>query len=152
MDRSSFKKFLCPVFAFLICAMPAYCLELDMSVDEEIRKHYNPSQLELDTLPPLPDTPKTTVPVQSPKTTTQVQPSASNTSPPKTLPAVDTSSRVGRVHKTLPRTDASADAFTAIKINQGTKFKVVSKTKVSSWTPEGARMSFVSLAPVTRRT
>ena len=153
MDRSSFKKFLCPVFAFLICAMPAYCLELDMSVDEEIRKHYNPSQLELDTLPPLPDTPKTVVQpdVQSSKTTTPVQPAASSNSPPKTLPAVDTSSRVGRVHKTLPRTDASADAFTAIKINQGTKFKVVSKTKVSSWTPEGARMSFVSLAPVTRR-
>ncbi len=47
------KKSICSAIALLICALPAFALELDTSVDDEIRRNYNPSKLE-QTLPALP--------------------------------------------------------------------------------------------------
>ena len=149
MNCSFYTKLLCLAMSAYMLALPAFSLELDMSVDEEIRKNYNPSQLELDALPPVPGVPAST-PLPPKKTTAPVS-SSTNNKPPKSLPVGETSSRVGRVQKTLPKTDAASESFTAIKIKKGTKFKVVSKTKVSDWSQAGARMSFVSLAPVTQR-
>lgn len=149
MNCSFCKKIFCLAMAACMLALPAFCLELDLSVDEEIRKNYNPSKLELDALPPVPgvksSTPKPAVPKQTvPKSTTNAQ-------PPKSLPVSETPSSIGRVQKTMPKTNVSSENFTAIKIKKGTKFRVVSKTKVSDWSQSGARMTFVSLAPVTQR-
>ena len=54
--NGSLKKILISAFVLFISAMPIYSLELDMSVDEEIRKNYNPSKLELEQLPSIPET------------------------------------------------------------------------------------------------
>lgn len=139
-------------FALLICAMPSYSLELDMSVDEEIRKNYNPSQLELDALPPLPETknsaPKSSQPVKTPtpKPVTNSQSSA----PPKTVPETIYSNSTGRVKKSLPDTSVRND-LTAIKIKKGTKFLVKSQTAVSDYSRAGANLTFVSQKLVTQR-
>ena len=135
----------------MIYAMPAYSLELDMSVDEEIRKNYNPSQLEIDALPPVPEiknsAPKSSVSTPSvppkPVTTT-------TSTPPKTVPSTDFAKSTGRVKKELPKT-SSKDDFAAIKIKKGTKFLVKSQTNVSDYSRAGAGLSFVSLEPVTKR-
>ena len=155
MDNSSFKKYLCSAFAFFICAMPAYSLELDMSVDEEIRKNYNPSKIELDALPPLPEI-KNTAPSATVTTPPAISPSESNpvttttSAPPKTVPSTDYSKSTGRVKKDLPKTSA-ADDFSAIKVKKGTKFLVKSRTAVSDYSRAGAGLTFVSLEPVTKR-
>lgn len=147
----SLKKYICSAFALFICAMPTYSLELDMSVDEEIRKNYNPSQLELDALPPIPEVknsaPKTppakTVPTKTPTQTT-------TSAPPKTVPTTEYAKTTGRVKKDLPKT-SSRDDLAAIKIKKGTKFLVKSQTSVSDYSRAGAGLSFVSLEPVTKR-
>lgn len=148
MNCSLSKKILCLAMAVNILALPAFSLELDLSVDEEIRKNYNPSKLELEALPPVPGVPAST---PKPSQKQAVPKPASNSQPPKSLPVSDAPSSVGRVQKTLPKKSASSENFTAIKIKKGTKFRVVSKTKVSDWSQAGARMTFVSLAPVTQR-
>ena len=139
MDKSSLKKFICSALAIFICSMPAYSLELDMSVDEEIRKNYNPSKLELDALPPIPEikntAPKTSVPASINNTTTTVpQKTVTNptTQPPKTVPSTDFAKNTGKVKKDLPKT-SSKDDFAAIKIKKGTKFLVKSQTSVSDY-------------------
>lgn len=151
MDKSSLKKCICSAFALLICAMPAYSLELDMSVDEEIRKNYNPSQLELDALPPLPEVknsaPKTSTPV---KTTPSKPVTTTTTAPPKTVPVTEYANSTGRVKKDLPKTSSGND-LTAVKIKKGTKFLVKSQTNVSDYSRAGAGLSFVSQQMVTSR-
>ena len=52
------NKFFITLLALSI--IPVYGLEFDVSVDEEIRKNYNPSKLELEGLPPLPQVKETT--------------------------------------------------------------------------------------------
>lgn len=151
MDKCSFKKFICSAFALFICVMPAYSLELDMSVDEEIRKNYNPSQLEIDALPPVPEiknsAPKSSV--STPSAPSKPVTTTTNT-PPKTVPSTDFAKSTGRVKKELPKT-SSKDDFAAIKIKKGTKFLVKSQTNVSDYSRAGAGLSFVSLEPVTKR-
>lgn len=162
-----FKKLLLLIVAFQLCAGSAFALELDMSVDEEIRKNYNPSKLELEQLPSIPETEhiqQTTLPAL-PKTTTTTTPKTSNTvtippaqtttstqpvQPPKTTPVIDYSQNTGKVKNYLPNTSAKND-LTAIKIKKGTKFTVKSQTKVSDWNSAGAGMTFVSTNLVTQR-
>lgn len=153
MNKSSLKKVISSAFALLICAMPTYSINLDMSVDEEIRKNYNPSQLEIDALPPVPEVknsvPKTTP--AKPVTSQTSKPSTTTTSaPPKTVPTTEYANSTGRVKKDLPKT-SSKDDFAAIKIKKGTKFLVKSQTNVSDYSRAGAGLTFVSLEPVTKR-
>lgn len=124
-------------------------LELDLSVDDEIRKHYNPSKIEEENLPPLP---KLTTPSKPPvKTTAPAQPVKQTTAPPKAVPIVQPSTPRGKVVKKLPGSELVKDDFTAIKIKSGTKFRVKSSANISDYTPEGARLTFTSLKPVGQR-
>lgn len=155
--KSSFSKLLLiQAFALFISAMPVCALELDMSVDEDIRRNYNPSKLELEQLPSIPET-QTSLPQlpELPDTISQpVQgytvPSTLPSQPPKTTPVVTQSTSTGKVKKSLPDTSLKND-LTAIKIKKGTKFKVKSQTKVSDWNTAGAGMTFVSTELVTQR-
>lgn len=133
---------------FLISGMflanPVFALELDLSVDEEIRKNYNPSKLEQQNLPPLPKTTGS----QSKTVTTQPKPVQTTTStPPKTVPTTS-EPVIKRVNKNLPGSTLTKDDFTAIKIKKGTKFRVKSNAIVSDYLHEGAKVSFTSLTPV----
>lgn len=137
---------LCVMFGIM---MPSLALELDLSVDEEIRKNYNPSKLEQESLPPLPKTaaPSKTVTTKpkAPSTTT-----TTTSAPPKTTPVVSEPTRK-KVNKNLPGTTLTQDDFTAIKIKKGTKFRLKSNNLVSDYLREGAKVSFTSLTPVYQR-
>ncbi len=132
--------------------LPAGAFELDWSVDEEIRSNYNPSKLEQEVLPGLPSILKQTAPAtSSPKPSSSIQTNTINqqTSVPKT--SIETDFSGGKKHVNKNMSAFTGDDFTAIKVKKGTKFKVRSQTKVSDWNTAGARMTFVSTAPVTKR-
>lgn len=120
-------------------ALPALPLELDLSVDEEIRKNYNPSKLELESLPPLPE----------------VKPSPVQKQPFEVVDIPDTKPIGTTLPKLTPADKkpsiTNVDKSTAIKIKKGTKFKVKSQQAVSDASRVGARLSFVSQKAVTQR-
>ena len=159
MLSSFFKKILSIMLALSMFSMSALALELDTSVDEEIRKHYNPSQIEKDLLPPLPKTSPTVN--QTPKTAParNMKTVETTTPPPKTLPTVDTSKKAPRRIQTLPnqqptnsqKSKIAREGIAAIKIKKGTKFKVKSLTAISDYTPVSANMSFKTTESVTQR-
>lgn len=129
---------------FMLLATPVFALELDTSVDDEIRRTYDPSKLE-QSLPALPKT----APVQQntvPKTpqTTQAPHAA-----PKSLPSTPVAKPQLGVKK-LPN-EYKFDKSTAIRIKKGTKFRVKSNSVISDYLREGAKVSFTSIKPVTQR-
>lgn len=113
--------------------------ELDTSVDDEIRKNYDPSALE-NSLPALPRT----SPGQQ-----QSLPAKSQLSVPKTLP--ETEKTVTRVPLRKMQYNQNFDKSTAIRIKKGTKFKVRSSAYLSDSTREGARLNFTTISPVNQR-
>lgn len=110
---------------FLLTIMPVFSLELDLSVDEEIKKKYDTSKIEYDVLPNLPK-------VNSPSPGTQV---------PKTLPTYTTSAP----------TITKADPQNSIKIPQWTKFQVKSNQLISDWAKKDSYVTFTSTAPVYKK-
>ncbi len=129
---------------FMLLATPVFALELDTSVDDEIRRTYDPSKLE-QSLPALPKTAPTqqnTVPKTS--QTTQAPQTA-----PKSLPSTPAAKPQLGVKK-LPN-EYKFDKSTAIRIKKGTKFRVKSNSVISDYLREGAKVSFTSIKPVTQR-
>lgn len=136
----------------MVLSAPVLALELDISVDEEIRKHYNPSKLENDLLPALPkvapSSPKqnTTLPAV-PKTS----PSSNSPSVPKTAPVTPPTKPQLGVKKLPNSYNPRTDKSTAIRLKKGTKFRVKSNSVISDYQKEGTRVTFTSLKPVTQR-
>jgi hypothetical protein len=164
------KKFFIIFLTFLLAGAPGFALELDTALDDEIRRNYNPSKLELEALPPLPKiseplktpaaAPYKSTPAAVPKTT-PINPSSApaNTSAvPKTTPA-------GNVPKKLPAmtpvepvsaSDSSLKGkvkkdVSAIKIPKGTKFRVVSHDHLTDYMARGRKLTFSTTRPVTKR-
>lgn len=125
----------------LLFACRSMAFELDTSVDDEIRKNYNPSALEL-SLPALPKVAPTQTSTPSKSTT------SSTTTPPKTQPTYQTT-KPQIIVKNMP--NSKIDKSTAIRIKKGTKFKVRSNAYLADTTRTGARFSFTTLKPVTQR-
>ena len=132
------------VLAAIVCSMllsPCFAFELDTSVDDEIRRTYDPSKLEQS----LPELPKTE-PSQSASPTTKT---STPETPPKSLPVTpDVKPQIG-VKKF--QNDYKYDKSTAIRIKKGTKFRVKSNSVISDYLREGAKVSFTSIKPVTQR-
>lgn len=144
--KSSYTKKIASLFvATLLLSSHCFAFELDTSVDEEIRKNYNPSALEQN-LPALPKT----APSQSATTKTTVT-TTNKTTPvvPKTQP-VSQPSKPQLVIKKMDN-DYKFDKSTAIRIKKGTKFRVRSNCVISDYQREGTRVSFTSIKPVTQR-
>lgn len=144
--KSSYTKKIFSLFvATLLLSSHCFAFELDTSVDEEIRKNYNPSALEQN-LPALPKT----APSQSATTKTTVT-TTNKTTPvvPKTQP-VSQHSKPQLVIKKMDN-DYKFDKSTAIRIKKGTKFRVRSNCVISDYQREGTRVSFTSIKPVTQR-
>lgn len=141
------KKNLLALIIMMFAVTQACAFELDWSADEEIRQKYEPSKLEQEVLPGLPSILNENPIPQSSSQKIQVQKTAEPqvSAPPKANIETDYSAGTRRVHT------VKNDSYTAIRIKKGTKFKVKSSTKVSDWNTAGARMSFVSTAPVTQR-
>ena len=118
------------LLSFLLINLQACAFELDTSVDDEIRKNYNPSALE-QTLPKLPKT----LPNQI--------------SQPKNVPTTEKTDEKPVINKV--QINPNFDKSTAIRIKKGTKFKVRSGAYLSDTTQIGARLSFTTLSPVTQR-
>ncbi len=132
------------ILAAIVCSMllsPCFAFELDASVDDEIRRTYDPSKLEQS----LPELPKTE-PSQSASPTTKT---STHETPPKSLPVTpDAKPQIG-VKKF--QNDYKYDKSTAIRIKKGTKFRVKSNSVISDYLREGAKVSFTSIKPVTQR-
>lgn len=144
--KSSYTKKIFSLFvATLLLSSHCFAFELDTSVDEEIRKNYNPSALEQN-LPALPKT----APSQSATTKTTVT-TTNKTTPvvPKTQP-VSQPSKPQLVIKKMDN-DYKFDKSTAIRVKKGTKFRVKSNCVISDYQREGTRVSFTSIKPVTQR-
>lgn len=138
---SMIKKLAC-LFIFLITPLVCQAFELDTSVDDEIRRNYNPSAIE-QSLPALPKVSPTQTPAS-----TQFSHSSATQAPPKTQP-VQQSVKPQIVVKKLPT--SQIDKSTAIRIPKGTKFKVSSGTYLSDRARVGTRITFTTLQPVTKR-
>lgn len=136
MKSSYIKRFLSAFIPVLLLSASAFAFDLDDSIDDEIRRNYNPSALENN----LPALPKTAVPSKPVSTT----PTA-----PKTLPVTQPAKPQIGV-KRLPN-EYKFDKKTAIRIPKGTKFKVRSSAYLSDTTPIGSRFTFTTLQPVTKR-
>ncbi len=118
----------------------ALALELDMSVDEEIRKKYDSSKLENAVLPPLPkidNTQNKTTSINNTTTTTQ-----QTTSIPKATPTYTTEGK--------PQI-SPADKKAATKIFRWTTFETKSNQKINNWLSVGSSVSFTTTAPVYKK-
>lgn len=142
------KKYFIVFLLLGIISYPVSSIELDASIDDEIRRTYDPSKLE-QSLPALPKTTPSQLQTQT-KTVTSSPKSNSNSSlPPKALPVESPASPQLGVKK-LP-IDYKYDKSTAIRIKKGTKFRVKSNSVISDYLKEGSVVSFTSLEPVTQR-
>ena len=138
--KKTFFKILLSIIAMQLVVNTALALELDMSVDEEIRKKYDSSKLENTVLPPLPkidNSQNKTTPINNTTTTTQ-----QITSIPKVTPTYTTEVR--------PQI-TPADKKAAIKIFRWTTFKTKSNQKINNWLSVGSSVSFTTTAPVYKK-
>lgn len=142
------KNFLCSFVTIMLFASCCFAFELDTSVDDEIRRNYNPSALEQN-LPALPKTSPSQTQTTTPKTTTTTSKTTSTSTVPKTQPVAQPS-KPQLVVKKMDN-DYKYDKSTAIRIKKGTKFRVKSNCLISDYQKEGTRVSFTSIKPVTQR-
>lgn len=136
--KKTFFKILLSIIAMQLVVNTALALELDMSVDEEIRKKYDSSKLENTVLPPLPkidNSQNKTTPINN-TTTKQI------TSIPKVTPTYTTEVR--------PQI-TPADKKAAIKIFRWTTFETKSNQKINNWLSVGSSVSFTTTAPVYKK-
>jgi len=124
-----YKKLIISIF--LLC-IPAQAFELDTSVDDEIRKNYNPSAIEK-SLPSLP------------KTTPSQNQTNSQQSTVKNLPKIEST-----VTK-IPLNYIPVDKSLAIRIKKGTKISAKSGAYLSDNTREGAQIKFITTKPIYQR-
>lgn len=114
------KNYLILIAIINILGMPVLAVELDTSIDDSIRKNYNPDKIEQDmTLPPLPDIFKHETPAPQVK---NIQIQAQNI-PNKTR-------------------------ITYAVLKKGTKISLKLLNNISDRTKSGTKISFVSTYPV----
>lgn len=140
--KKTFFKILLSIITMQLVVNTALALELDMSVDEEIRKKYDSSKLENTVLPPLPkidNSQNKTTPINNTTTTTTTQ---QTTSIPKVTPTYTTEVR--------PQI-TPADKKAAIKIFRWTTFETKSNQKINNGLSVGSSVSFTTTAPVYKK-
>lgn len=140
--KKTFFKILLSIITMQLVVNTALALELDMSVDEEIRKKYDSSKLENTVLPPLPkidNSQNKTTPINNTTTTTTTQ---QTTSIPKVTPTYTTEVR--------PQI-TPADKKAAIKIFRWTTFETKSNQKINNWLSVGSSVSFTTTTPVYKK-
>lgn len=116
----------------------AHAAALDTSVDDEIRKKYNPSKLEQDmALPALPRF-------------LQVNSNSNNEIKPVSNITKPTASPVSNVKQTnnVKQMDYYKSEQSAIRLKKGTRIKLRLQNSVSDSTQKGAKLTFSSIYPV----
>ena len=139
------------ILLIIFITSSSFAFELDVSVDDEIKQKYNSSKLEQETLPPLPTVLKDKTPSSSINITGEK--TIINSSSIDDIPSsnIDTEYSCGLKKVIQEKTLSGENSYTAVKIPKGTTFKVRSKTNISDKNAVGARMTFVSTVPVTKR-
>ena len=128
------KKFLIVILVINFFCIPIFALELDTSIDDEIRKNYNPSKIEDDmVLPPLPKIRdnmdiKPTKPI--PQTKKQNNPVAQTNS----------------LQYVKPTKNSLKESYITLK--KGTKIRVKLQNNISDCTKKGTKIKFISEYPV----
>ncbi len=118
---------------FTILCMPVFALELDTSIDDEIRKNYNPSKIEQDmALPPLP------------KTLNQIDEKEFQTSKPQPQQKQQAQVQANYQAKSYQQTNPQAYAV----LKKGTKFRGKLINSVSDRSRKGLSVKIVSRYPV----
>ena len=126
-----------PIIFLLTCQF-SYALDLDMTVDDDIRKNYNSSKLQKDThtedaeevLPDLPDIVKTQTAVSS---------SQQTEAPKQTFANFNTTPQY------------SPASMGNVKIHAGTIFDVVNSTKINDWLQKGNSVKFTVKSPIVKK-
>ena len=116
------------LYILICCALHVQAFDLDMTVDDDIRKNYNSSKLVKDThtedFEILPDLPEK---LKNDKTNIKTEKDVLY-SPPKQLVTSGN-----------------------IKISKGTSFNVVNISKISDWQTKGTTVKFKTTAPIHKR-
>ena len=146
MNSAWFKKHLISILVINLLATPVLALELDTSLDDEIRRNYNPNKIEEDmALPTLPKIINDTN-TQSIK---QITPNTAHTSPQMPISELakqDTVKLKATQRQTYAKESLQENYAT---IKKGTKIRAKLLTNISDRTKKGTKISFVSQYPVT---
>lgn len=131
------------LFTFL--CTPALAFEFDTSVDDEIRKNYNPSKIDDDmALPALPKILKENMDHKEVKTVSPTLPAQSASAPANSKVLPRAKIKVARQVKTA----AKNPQVSYIMLKKGTKINVKSLTPISDRTKKGTKLTFISQYPV----
>lgn len=129
------KKFIYAVWIFILCFIfyknHAFAFDLDMTVDDEIRKNYNSSKLIQDTG------------VEESETLPALPPNLKN----EQLKRIENTT-FNNTQTKLPSKNVTTGKT---KIRTGTSFKVVNTTKISDWQTKGTVVKFKTNMPVNAR-
>lgn len=136
------QRILSSFFIFYFLCLPVLALEFDTSLDDSIRKNYNPSKIEEDmALPALPKILNETK-SSSVKPVSQVQKQAAiQTQAIKTQPMTQTLEHIQSVSK-IP------EEKSYVTLKQGTRIRVKLLNSISDRSKKGTKVTFVSRYPV----
>ncbi|MCQ2789580.1 MAG: hypothetical protein MJ229_04280 [bacterium] len=152
------------ILSLSFVANPIIAAEFDLSIDDDIRRNYNPNKLVEDmNLPPLPDIEKDiqqakaaqtkpakqqAKPVTTPKTQTNTKPNTAAQKAPEKIDDITKSTPLN-IKADYNNYQTTNPEQSYAKIKKGTKIKMVSKYDISDRTPKGSRLAFISTYPVT---
>jgi hypothetical protein len=124
-----------------------FALDLDTSVDDEIRKNYNPSKIDDDAL--LPALPKITKESMESSDTKSVHsvPIAQKTTYKKNITSQSQKASLQYKNNVSIKPQVNPPV-SYITLKQGTKIKVKLQTPISDKVRKGTKVSFISLYPV----
>ncbi len=133
--RKNVKNTLIIAFVYIIFANCGHAFDIDETVDDEIRKNYNPTQLINDVGI------KESALQKNIKATPQKTSIDSNLPELPSITGAKTNKIVEPEIKTVPYTGGD------IKVKQGTSFNVTSNSTISDWQRKGTTVRFTSSAP-----
>lgn len=136
--KANFRRQSIVLFAtFYLMHMPVLALDFDTSLDDEVRKNYNPSKIEKDmALPALPK-------ILNEKTPQNINEIKTQTPNLKPIPKPQVQSQTVQYKQPIK---LSAESYATLK--QGTKIKVKLLNNISDNSKKGTRVEFVSKYPV----
>lgn len=130
--------------------MPVYALQLDTSVDDEIRRNYNPSKLEEDvSLPPLPAVTRDDYsPVKPSYPTKTTYPKAIYPTKAVESPKVAYPPKISYPSDQLEKITNMTPKGSCVVIKKGTEIRLKLVNSISDRSPKGTPLTFVSIYPV----
>ena len=165
--KTSLRLLIISYLISIIISFPAFALEFDTSIDDEIRRNYNPDKIEEDMqLPSLPkilkenantNSQNSVAPITNIKPVVKQNPVANATTIPKSekqepvpIQAEAEAPALQKAVDIKAKASISAKSKTSyISLKKGTKIRVVLEKTISDRTPKGSKLIFVSRYPVT---